>query len=159
MSLSRPAGAVISLLVTLAVLLVLLTIWAVRERQALDSQRYWQRRQLDFIGRNLAGRCVPSQTARFVQRILGVSSKGDNFFYIVASSSGSESTETDTWGRPLLLFCPGPLHKNGWDLISCGPNGIYEEGEGDDIVVGEDLPGGLSSIDSSATAAVTSESK
>src|SRR5207237_599182 len=59
----------------------------------------------------------------------------------------------DAWGNPIYYRCPGPIHKNGWDLISCGPNGVYEEGQGDDIVVGEDLPGGLPP----ETAPVTSE--
>jgi len=38
-------------------------------------------------------------------------------------------------------------------LISCGPNGVFEEGGGDDIVVGQDLPGGLAAISSESGAA------
>ena len=45
-------------------------------------------------------------------------------------------------------------------MISCGPNGIDEEGQGDDIVVGEDLPPeDFARIMSTSTASVTSESK
>jgi hypothetical protein len=46
---------------------------------------------------------------------------------------------TDGWGHLLLFHCPGPVHKHGWDVWSCGPNGIDEQGGGDDILVGEDL--------------------
>ncbi|HLK16972.1 MAG TPA: hypothetical protein VKT78_19360 [Fimbriimonadaceae bacterium] len=55
----------------------------------------------------------------------------------------------DAWGNPIYYRCPGPIHNNGWDLISCGPNGVFENGGGDDIVVGEDIPGGLAAIASS----------
>ncbi len=54
----------------------------------------------------------------------------------------------DAWGNPIYYRCPGPIHKNGFDLISCGPNGVYEEGNGDDIVVGEEVPGGGAAISS-----------
>ncbi len=60
----------------------------------------------------------------------------------------------DAWGNPIYYLCPGAIHKNGWDLISCGPNGIYEQGQGDDIVVGEDLPGGLASLASESVAPI-----
>ncbi len=63
----------------------------------------------------------------------------------------------DGWGHPIYYRCPGPVHKNGWDLISCGPNGVYEEGGGDDIVVGEDLPGGLAAISSESGTATESK--
>ncbi|MBI3724079.1 type II secretion system protein GspG [bacterium] len=62
----------------------------------------------------------------------------------------------DAWGNPIYYRCPGPVHKHGFDLISCGPNGVHEEGQGDDILVGEDLPGGLASIESGSAAAVGS---
>ncbi len=54
----------------------------------------------------------------------------------------------DGWDHPIYYRCPGPIHRNGWDLISCGPNGVYEEGGGDDIVVGQDLPNGIAAIES-----------
>ena len=62
----------------------------------------------------------------------------------------------DAWGQPIYYRCPGPVHKNGWDLISCGPNGLYEEGGGDDLVVGAELPGG---VPREAPAGVTSSSR
>jgi hypothetical protein len=46
----------------------------------------------------------------------------------------------DGWEHPVLFRCPGPVHKHGWDVWSCGPNGIDEHGGGDDILVGEDVP-------------------
>jgi len=52
----------------------------------------------------------------------------------------------DGWSNLIHYRCPGPVHKNGWDLISSGPNGIYEEGGGDDILVGDDVPGGIAAI-------------
>ncbi len=45
----------------------------------------------------------------------------------------------DEWGQPLRIQVPGPIHKRGWDVWSCGPNGIDEQGGGDDILVGEDV--------------------
>jgi hypothetical protein len=47
--------------------------------------------------------------------------------------------ELDGWGRPLLYRSPGPVHPHGWDLWSVGPNGIDEQGGGDDILVGENV--------------------
>ncbi|HZV01327.1 MAG TPA: hypothetical protein VFF73_31735 [Planctomycetota bacterium] len=45
----------------------------------------------------------------------------------------------DGWGRPFLCARPGPVHRHGWDLWSVGPNGIDEQGNGDDILVGENV--------------------
>src|SRR5262249_52126724 len=45
-------------------------------------------------------------------------------------------TQLDGWGHPVIYACPGPIHRFGFDLISCGPNGLYEAGAGDDIVRG-----------------------
>ncbi len=52
----------------------------------------------------------------------------------------------DAWGRSILHRCPGPVQENGYDSISCGPNGVHEEGGGDDLVRGEDAPGGIAAI-------------
>jgi hypothetical protein len=49
-----------------------------------------------------------------------------------------EPFSRDAWGQPIRFRQPGPVHRNGWDIWSVGPNGIDEEGEGDDILVGED---------------------
>ena len=48
----------------------------------------------------------------------------------------------DGWGRPIRLLFPGPKHT--WDLWSFGPNGIDESGDGDDVLVGEDVAGATS---------------
>jgi hypothetical protein len=45
----------------------------------------------------------------------------------------------DGWGNPLRYRCPGPVHKQGWDLYSCGPNGKDDHGTFDDIGVGGDV--------------------
>ncbi len=45
----------------------------------------------------------------------------------------------DAWGRPLHFACPGPIHRHGWDLWSCGPDGKDDQGTFDDILVGEDV--------------------
>src|SRR4029077_12618882 len=42
----------------------------------------------------------------------------------------------DALGHPIYYRSPGPIPRNEWDLISCGPNGRFEDGAGDDIVVG-----------------------
>ena len=48
----------------------------------------------------------------------------------------------DGWGRGYVYRCPGPIHTRGWDLYSVGPDGRDEDGHGDDLLVGEDLPSG-----------------
>jgi hypothetical protein len=45
----------------------------------------------------------------------------------------------DGWNRALIFRFPGPVHRHGWDLYSVGPNGIDEQGGGDDILIGEDV--------------------
>jgi hypothetical protein len=45
----------------------------------------------------------------------------------------------DAWGHAILYRCPGPVHKRGWDIYSVGPDGIDDQGQGDDVLVGEDL--------------------
>jgi hypothetical protein len=45
----------------------------------------------------------------------------------------------DAWNHLVRYRCPGPVHRNGWDLYSLGPNGIDDRGGGDDILVGEDV--------------------
>src|SRR5579871_3494387 len=66
--------------------------------------------------------------------------KGEDQARVLAEWGGRHSgTPRDVWDHPIYYRCPGPVHKDGFDFISCGPNGIYEEGQGDDIVVGEDL--------------------
>ncbi len=68
---------------------------------------------------------------------------------ILADGSGDDWTgqkalgvpikpHTDGWGNPIRYRCPGPVHRNGWDLWSCGPNGKDDQGTFDDILVGED---------------------
>ena len=44
----------------------------------------------------------------------------------------------DAWGRPLRDSCPGPIHPLAWDVWSCGPDGVDDEGRGDDLVAGGD---------------------
>ncbi len=45
----------------------------------------------------------------------------------------------DGWGHAIRIRCPGPVHTHGWDAWSSGPNGLDESGQGDDILVGEDV--------------------
>jgi hypothetical protein len=40
----------------------------------------------------------------------------------------------DAWKHPLVIFLPGRIHENGFDLYSVGPNGRDERGRGDDIL-------------------------
>jgi len=54
----------------------------------------------------------------------------------------------DAWGNPIQLRSPGPVHAIGFDLISPGPNGVFEEGRGDDLVAGLDLRNGTASVTS-----------
>jgi hypothetical protein len=49
-----------------------------------------------------------------------------------------EPFRRDAWGQPIRFRQPGPVHTHGWDVWSVGPNGIDEEGEGDDLLIGED---------------------
>ncbi len=52
---------------------------------------------------------------------------------------GVDAGVKDPWGNHYLYRCPGPVHRHGWDLYSLGPNGVDEQGQGDDIMVGEDV--------------------
>ena len=52
---------------------------------------------------------------------------------------GLPEIEVDGWGNPVHYRCPGPVHKNGFDVWSCGPNGKDDQGTFDDILVGEDV--------------------
>ncbi len=45
----------------------------------------------------------------------------------------------DAWGTPIRFQHPGPVHTKGWDVWSCGPNLIDEQGHGDDLLVGDDI--------------------
>ena len=45
----------------------------------------------------------------------------------------------DAWGRPYRYRCPGPVHKHGWDIYSLGPDGMDDQGEGDDLIIGGDF--------------------
>jgi hypothetical protein len=57
-------------------------------------------------------------------------------------TAGSEKFEwelVDGWGNPIRYRRPGPIHRHGWDLWSCGPNGKDDQGTFDDIIIGEDV--------------------
>jgi hypothetical protein len=57
-------------------------------------------------------------------------------------TAGSEKFEwelLDGWGNPIRYRCPGPIHKHGWDIWSCGPNGKDDQGTFDDLVVSGDV--------------------
>src|SRR5579871_362312 len=62
----------------------------------------------------------------------------------------------DAWGNRVHYACPGPVHADGFDFISCGPDGALDQGRGDDVVLGDDVSGGLAAIQSQSTAGVTS---
>lgn len=47
--------------------------------------------------------------------------------------------DLDGWSNALRYARPGPIHPNGWDVWSAGPNGIDERGKGDDVLTGEDV--------------------
>lgn len=49
---------------------------------------------------------------------------------------GFAVSEKDAW---LRYRSPGPVHRRGWDLWSVGANGVDEEGQGDDLLVGADI--------------------
>jgi len=70
-------------------------------------------------------------------------------------TSAEDLALCDAWAQPIRFCCPGPIHKNGFDLISAGPNGVFEDGQGDDIVVGGDLPGGIATISSESGSGTT----
>jgi hypothetical protein len=65
--------------------------------------------------------------------------RGSSGIYICANGTPMPLTLRDSWGHPLVYECPGPVHRNGWDIYSVGPNGVDEGGLGDDILVGEDV--------------------
>jgi hypothetical protein len=61
--------------------------------------------------------------------------------YGLTSVRGQVET-IDGWGHPILFRSPGPIHADGWDAYSFGPNGIDEKGGGDDLIVGGHSPVG-----------------
>jgi hypothetical protein len=117
---------------------------ASRTRAILESVRSCKRLRNSDLPRRKVG------TARFQLFVLSYVSVPSEYYVLPPEDviDVGRSCVLDAWGQPIRLVCPGPVHKNGWDLISCGPNGVYEEGGGDDIVVGEDLPGGIAAIQS-----------
>ncbi len=52
------------------------------------------------------------------------------------SSADYGVSDLDSWGGEISYRCPG-VHRR-WELVSFGPDGIDDLGEGDDIVVGEE---------------------
>lgn len=50
-----------------------------------------------------------------------------------------EGMVVDAWNNPRHYRSPGPMHRRGFFVLSCGPNGIDEEGAGDDILMGAEL--------------------
>lgn len=42
----------------------------------------------------------------------------------------------DGWGGAIRYRCPGRRYTEGWEVHSCGPDGIDNGGEGDDLVLG-----------------------
>jgi hypothetical protein len=57
----------------------------------------------------------------------------------VAQLGEESDVVRDAWGNPLLVRYPGSVHRRGFDFYSTGPNGLDEEGSGDDILVGADV--------------------
>ncbi len=63
--------------------------------------------------------------------------------YLLVSDPGTRGDrflrgelDRDAWGRPIHYRCPGVVHRGGWDFYSFGPDGVDDEGSGDDVVVG-----------------------
>lgn len=56
---------------------------------------------------------------------------GYNGPYWNGSSGGNQPL--DGWGRPLRLAVTGTAPNQTWQVISCGANGLYEAGAGDDV--------------------------
>jgi hypothetical protein len=115
--------------------------WALRQRQIdrLNRQREQETRQsLDYY----------SYVCGDVRRVRGwpavITPQGHGGYpYLceraLVSAREMERAARDAWGNPLLCRLPGPVHKNGWDLYSFGPNGVDEHGQRDDILVGENV--------------------
>jgi hypothetical protein len=92
----------------------------------IPAAREWGDRHYNSPGLTLA-------TSRLGFAVYGIDSMG-------AYDPGTVTFQLDAWGAPIHFRAqPGPVHKHGWDLWSDGPNGIDEQGRGDDILLGEDL--------------------
>jgi len=70
---------------------------------------------------------------------VGVHADGSGSDWTGQEALGLKPLWLDGWGNPIRYRCPGPIHKHGWDLWSCGPNGRDDHGTFDDILVGEDI--------------------
>jgi hypothetical protein len=56
----------------------------------------------------------------------------------IALAAAGNALISDECG-PIHFRVPGSFHGRGWDAWSVGPNGIDEQGAGDDILIGEDV--------------------
>jgi hypothetical protein len=138
--LSLGCEALVALLVAVTVGLAVGAVVAVRAKWIEDEKRRETCHTL--------AECADHRRSR---RVRGNAVAVSPVEFTYAESDGIRfysATPRDAWGNPIRYVCPGPIHKNGFDLISAGPDGIFENGQGDDIVVGEDLPGGLAAISS-----------
>jgi hypothetical protein len=135
-----PLGkGLIGLGVVVAVGLVAVTLWVgvdrARQRRTRETLANWAA-CVELMRRPPVCKCGDVEStamlADAVQTLLSSSVNGEPITrWDVANGDG--------WGRPLLYRCPGPVHKHGWDRWSVGRNGIDEQGQGDDILIGDDV--------------------
>jgi len=144
--LSRGCKGLMGVLVILASLLIVGSIKILMDRQRVETTRQRLSDLVQLFHKHpityRAGESSPGDPTRLVelQGLIGTMNarllfKGSEFEH---AESGTYAM--DAWDHNIYYRCPGPIHIHGYDLISCGPNGVYENGQGDDIVVGENLP-------------------
>jgi hypothetical protein len=123
-----------------AVMTVLLVFATLAQVEKLCAQRAQRRATLELLhvwsARNWSSRTIDT-TPR---------PEGAGFLYTDGICTAPDvhfshlgAPVQDPWGHVLIFSAPGPVHRHGWDLWSVGPNGIDEQGAGDDILVGEDV--------------------
>jgi hypothetical protein len=136
--LSRRARTVLAVGVVVAIGLVAVVVVVVARRERVERTR----RLLESLRENGPKRAnerhrLWGEIRRRTRRPVGI---------LVGPRTGRQSGDgfdaasaRDAWGTPIRLQAPGPVHGGGWDIWSCGPNGVDEKGGGDDILIGEDL--------------------
>ncbi len=123
------------LVVGLAVALAIVPLQRRRERQRVDTTKKLLEAHAELL--------VRGNDPKGIHWLIDMRSRSGApiAFCLVKRTelSGDERVIRDAWGNPIIYCQPGPVHPNGFDLYSVGPNGIDEHGGGDDIVVGGDV--------------------
>ena len=121
----RPGSFIAGCAIGLAVLVGVGALVALRAAGKERERRRETDRRLEEIAVRVRGRPAPR-------------ADGSGADWTGQGALGLAAPAVDGWGNPLRYRAPGPVHRAGWDLWSCGPNGKDDEGTWDDVLVSGD---------------------